>query len=112
VLDNTPIEAFSACYGVTFDDISTRAERELWIADGTLMVMDLQTQALVAERVGYMVDWAQGSLAGQRSPWLFAANNACHDFNRNSLRPMPGPAFTAQPGQTLDFVEKALKPSR
>lgn len=112
VLDREPIEAFGARYGVTFDDISTREERELWIAGSSLKVIDLQTQALVAERVGYMVDWAQGSRAGQRSPWLFAADNACPDFNRNNLRPVPGPAAGAQPGQTLDFVEKALKPSR
>lgn len=110
VLDKAPIEAFTARYGVSFDDISTREERELWIAGSSLKVIDLKTQALVAERVGYMVDWAQGSRAGHRSPWLFAADNACPDFNRNNLRPVPGRGASAQLGQTLDFVEKALKP--
>jgi len=111
VLDKTPIEAFSARYGVTFDDISTREERELWIAGSSLKVIDLQTQAVIAERVGYMVDAAQGSRARQREPWLFAADNACPDFNRRLARRMPGPAFVAQPGQTLDFVETVLKPA-
>lgn len=111
VLDKTPINAFSARYGVTFDDISTREERERWIAGSSLKVIDLKNQMLIAERVGYMVDAAQGSRAGQRSPWLLAAQNACPDFNRNNLRPVPGPAAVAQVGQTLDFVEKVLTPS-
>lgn len=55
-------------YGVTWDDISTREEREYWIAGSSLKVIDLQTNQVIAERVGYMVDWAQGSRAGARSP--------------------------------------------
>jgi hypothetical protein len=99
-------------YGVTYDDISTRKEREYWIAGSSLKVIDLQVGDVIAERVGYMVDWAQGSRVGGRSPWLFAADNACPDFNRNRLRRVPGPGFSAQPGQTLDFVEQVLKPSK
>jgi hypothetical protein len=112
VLDKTPASGLAPRYGVTYDDISTREEREYWIAGSSLKVIDLHTNEVIAERIGYMVDWAQGSNTGGRSPWLFAADNACPDFNRNRLRRVPGPSGSAQAGQTLDFVEKALKPSK
>lgn len=112
VMDRTPVASFTARYGVTFDDISTREDRELWIAGSSLKVIDLETRAVIAERVGYMVDAMQGDRTRQRSPWLFAADNACPSFNRNFPHPLPGPAAIAQLGQTLDFTEKVLQPSR
>jgi hypothetical protein len=102
-------------YGVTYDDISTHEEREYWIAGSSLKVVDLQTKEVIAERIGYMVDWAQGSTAGQRSPWLFAADNACPDFYRNYenlVRAGRSNGAGGQTNQTLDFVEKVLKPSK
>lgn len=108
VLDRVPIARRSARYGVKFEDISSRDEREYWIAGSSLKVIDLQTQEVIAERIGYMVDWAQGSRAGQRSPWLFAADNACPRFGRH-LGSLTQPASTEQGGQTLDFVEQVLK---
>lgn len=99
-------------YGVIYDDISTREEREYWIAGSSLKVIDLQTNEVIAERIGYMVDWAQGDRSGGRLPWLLAANRACPGFQRNPLRPIPpGQGSTAQLGQTLDFVQKVLKSS-
>lgn len=112
LLDRVPVAGPAPRYGVTYDDISTREEREYWIAGSSLKVVDLQTNEVIAERIGYMVDWAQGSRAAGRSPWLFAADNACPDFNRNRLRRVPGPGGSAQAGQTLDFVEQVLKPSK
>lgn len=97
-------------YGVTWDDISTREEREYWIAGSSLKVIDLQTNKVIAERVGYMVDWAQGSRAGNRSPWLFAADTACPVFANPADRRQP--EATAQPGQTYRFVSKVLKPKQ
>lgn len=102
-----PIQARTARFGVEFKDISTREERELWIAGSSLRVIDLDTNEVVAERIGYMIDWAQGSRAGNRLPWLWAADNACPDFLHGL--PRRSPASTAQPGQTLDFVERVLK---
>jgi hypothetical protein len=67
--------------------------------------MDLQTNEVIAERVGYMVDWAQGSVVGGRSPWLLAANQACPKF-------VDRHGSTAQIAQTEKFVEKVLKPAR
>jgi hypothetical protein len=111
VLDKAPAAGPSPRYGVTYDDISTREEREYWIAGSSLKVVDLQTNEVIAERIGYMVDWAQGSRAGGRSPWLLAANQACPGFQRNPLRPLsPGQGSSAQISQTIDFVEKVLKP--
>ena len=114
VLEKVLAEERQSRYGVTYDDISTREERENWIAASSLKVIDLKTNELMAERVGYMIDLAQGSSAGGRAPWLFAANNACpafgREFKRESIR--SGHAFTLQLRQTQDFVEKVLKPKK
>ena len=115
LLAKVPAPGLAPRYGVTYDDISTREEREYWIAGSSLKVVDLQTNEVIAERIGYMVDWAQGSRAGGRSPWLLAANSACPDFYRNYQGLMAEQrrhASSAQDYQTLDFVEKVLKPSK
>jgi len=97
-------------YGITYDDISTREEREYWIAGSSLRVIDLKTQEVMAERIGYMMDRAQGSGAGgrspwlRRSPWLLAANYACPGFGTSRH------ASVAQIGQTQLFAETVLKP--
>lgn len=84
-------------YGVTYDDISTREEREYWIAGSSLKVINLKTNEVIAERIGYMMDPGQGSLGrgSGRSPWLIAAKHAC-------------PQLLDQSSQTRDFVEKVL----
>ena len=86
VFDKVPANGTHPRYGVTYDDISTQEEREYWIAGSSLRVIDLKTNEVIAERIGYMVDWAQGSTVGYRSPWLFAADNACPDFNSDNVR--------------------------
>lgn len=111
VLDKAPASGPTPRYGITYDDISTREEREYWIAGSSLKVVDLQTNEVIAERIGYMVDWAQGSQAGGRSPWLFAADNACPGFQWNLSIPVRN-GSGEQAGQTLVFVEKVLKPSK
>jgi hypothetical protein len=63
-------------YGVTFDDISTKEEREYWIAGSSLKVIDLETNEVIAERIGYMIDFSQGATPGGRQPWTFAKKNA------------------------------------
>jgi len=104
VLDKTPATGPQPRYGVTYDDISTREERDYWIAGSSLKVIDLKTNEVMAERIGYMMDRGQGSTAGGRSPWLLAQNDAC-------------PQFPTAPGgnrvaitQTRNFVEKILDP--
>ena len=102
-LDKTPAQGSQPRYGVTYDDISTREEREYWIAGSSLKVIDLKTNEVIAERIGYMMDRGQGNTSGGRSPWFWAAYYAC-------------PAFSLAPGgqpfkldQTRDFVEKVLR---
>jgi hypothetical protein len=115
VLDKAPATGPAPRYGVTYDDISTHEEREYWIAGSSLKVVDLQTNEVIAERIGYMVDLGQGSQAGARSPWLYAANNACPGFQWNPnfpIDPSNGGGASEQPGQTLIFVEKVLKPTK
>ena len=89
-------------YGVTYDDISTREDRDFWIAGSSLRVIDLQTNEVMAERIGYMMDRAQGNTSGRRAPWPLAANRACPAFPAAA-----GGAF--QLGQTRDFVESVLR---
>jgi hypothetical protein len=92
-------------YGVTYDDISTREERDYWIAGSSLKVIDLQTNEVMAERIGYMMDRRQGNNTGGRAPWLLAANYACPSYPKNGGRGDQGE-------QTRRFVEKTLKPSQ
>ncbi len=105
VLERAPSKGPKPRYGVTYDDISTREDRDYWIAGSSLKVIDLQTDEVIAERVGYMIDWAQGITVGGRSPWLLAADNACPEFSARR-------GATSQMFQTIRFVNKALKPTR
>ena len=110
VLDKVPAPGPMPRYGVTYDDMSTREEREYWIAGSSLKVIDLTTNEVMAERIGYMMDRGQGNNSGGRSPWLFAADNACPSFFINPNLPPNGRGSAAQRHQTEDFVEKILKP--
>lgn len=113
VLKKKLIGQRTARYGVKFEDISTHEERSNWIAGSSLKVIDMQTQQVIAERVGYMFDWAQGSRAGGRQPWTFAADHACPDFDRDFPQPLADAThkFRSQARQTQRFVEKVLKPN-
>jgi hypothetical protein len=95
-------------YGVTYEDISTREEREYWIAGSSLRIIDLSTNEVIAERIGYMVDAGQGSNGGGRSPWLFAFDHACPSFSDPSVQRGPSAPFARY--QTARFVEKVLRP--
>lgn len=103
-LDRVPTSGPVPRYGITYEDISTSEEREYWIAGSSLRVIDLKTEEVMAERIGYMMDRGQGNTSGGRAPWLLAAFHAC-------------PAFPVAPGgnpvqgdQTRSFVVKILKP--
>ncbi len=103
VLDKVLATGPAPRYGVTYDDLSTREEREYWIAGSSLRVIDLKTNEVMAERIGYMMDRGQGSDAGGRSPWLMAADHACPPF-------APRHGATSQMFKALDFAESVLKP--
>jgi len=102
-VERQPIEKPTARYGITWDDSSTREDREHWIAGGSLKVIDLQTNELIAERVGYMMDRGLGSTAGFRSPWGDAPRTACPSFVK---APGGGPFMGYR---TRDFVLRVLQ---
>jgi len=107
-VSRVPIEKYSASYGATWDDISTREDRQHWIAGGSMKVIDLQTNEVIAERLGYMVDQGQGSQAGFRSPWLFAQQFACPEFAQIG----PSDSRRQHTGrETRDFTSKVLQPT-
>jgi|APTNR8051073442_1049403.scaffolds.fasta_scaffold35249_2 hypothetical protein len=110
LLDRVPATGPTPSYGITYDDLSTHEEREYWIAGSSLKVIDLKTNEVMAERIGYMMDRGQGNTSGGRAPWLLAANNACPSFFTNPNLAPNGKAFNAQLHQTEDFVERTLKP--
>lgn len=110
VLDKAPAPSTAPRYGVTYDDISTREDRELWIAGSSLKVIDLKINEVIAERIGYMIDLGQGANGGGRSPWLMAADNACPGFQRYVKPVVRTPGAAEQGNQTDDFVEKVLHP--
>ncbi len=89
-------------FGVNYADISTREDREYWIAGGLLQVIDLETNQVMAERIGYMMDPGQGATGGGRSPWLMAARYACPEF------PKTPEGRPYKYDTTRDFVEKVL----
>lgn len=75
-----PTQKDSPRFGIAWDDISTMKDRENWIAGGSIKVIDLKTNEVMGERVGYMMDSGQGNTRGERSPWFFAQQNACPEF--------------------------------
>lgn len=88
VVDREPIIQRTARYGVTYDDISTKEERDYWIAGSSLRVVDLETNEVIAERIGYMMDYGQGPDGAARQGWTYASRNACPpvvDFQAREL---------------------------
>ncbi|CAN5472539.1 hypothetical protein BH11PSE11_BH11PSE11_04960 [soil metagenome] len=71
-LERGVIDQYTTRYGITWDDISTREDREKWIAGGSLKAVDLQTNEIIAERSGFLIDPGQGSTEGFRDPWGWA----------------------------------------
>jgi hypothetical protein len=96
-LERASIPAVRTRYGIKWDDISTPEDREHWIAGGSLKVIDLQTNEVIGQRVGYIIDPGQGSTAGSRSPWGWAKAHA--------------PSCPAVHATTLEFAVRVIKPT-
>ena len=84
-LERKMVAKRSANFGITWADISTREDRESWIAGSQLRIVDMQTQEVIAERIGYMFDRGLGNTAGERAPWAFARENACPPLNEKTF---------------------------
>lgn len=101
VLDRAPVLVEMALprYGVTYDDITLPADRQMWIAGSSLKVVDVQTGEVLGERIGYVIDKGQGSRAAARVPWTYAMR--ADGWSCPQLKPS---------SQTATFVKKILKP--
>ena len=70
-LDKNPAPAHAPRYAVTYEDHVVPEERALWVASGTIKVLDMQTNEVLAETTRYA--WAGGGPTGSSpSPWLRA----------------------------------------
>lgn len=76
-VERREVAARQARYGITWEDISTKEDRDTWVAGSLLRIVDLQTNEVIAERIGYMIDRGLGDMSGGRSPWTFARDTAC-----------------------------------
>jgi hypothetical protein len=84
-LEKKLVKERSSDFGITWNDISTKEDRDHWIAGSQLQIVDLRTHEIVAERIGYMFDRGLGDTAGGRSPWAFARENACPPLNEKTF---------------------------
>ena len=77
VVITTVTDELQSQFGYTWDDISTVEDREKWIAGGRMRVVDLSTNKIIAERIGYMREPGIGSLRHNRAAWSFANSYSC-----------------------------------
>jgi len=111
-LDRSEIDQFTARYGITWDDISTHEDRENWIAGGSITVIDLKTNEVIAKRVGYMMDPGMGSTAGFRDPWgvaRYARDSNCPAIPARSKTDIRG---VLRDTEKTEFLFKVLQPTK
>jgi len=97
----TGVDQLLSRYGITWDDISTREDREFWIAGGKLTILDLSTNEVLGERVGYVIDPQFGDNHQGRKSWLavgFVPDAFC-------------PKFENRFDRNKEFVAKVLRAS-
>lgn len=51
----TPIDSIVSHYGITWEDISTKEDRDHWVAGGKRQIIDLNNNKIVAEVIGYVM---------------------------------------------------------
>jgi hypothetical protein len=96
-LEREQVASRLAQYGVEWVDVSTPEDRQHWVAGGALRIVDLRTNEVVAERIGYLMDRGLGDRAGSRTPWSWARSH--------------GPACPPIQDHNLPFITKVLNPS-
>ena len=94
------IAAPSARYGLVWEDVSTKEDRKYWVAGGMVRIIELATQEVLAEHVGYLGDPQLGS-AGTRRPW--------DDARRNGTGYCRGSTVS---GSNLVFAQRVLISSK
>ncbi len=91
-------------FGVTWTDLSTKEDRDLWIAGSSLQVVDLVANQVIGERIGYMFDSELGNQSGGRSPWAYAERNACPAFEKTAS------GYPIKSTRSREFILRVLKP--
>ena len=81
-----PVDVLASRFGITWDDISTRSDRENWVAGGRVQVIELATGNVLAERVGYMREPGLGDRRRNRSAWQFATAFSCPEIVSAPMR--------------------------
>ena len=87
-------------YGVIFEDLTTPEERALWVAGSAFRVLDLETNEVLGERIGYFMDEGMGSTATARTPWYSAKQWSCPEY---------GIGGTYRENWDREFTERVLK---
>ncbi len=108
-LERELIERSDAKYGLTWEEISTREDREQWVAGGLLKVVELQSNEVLAERRGYMWEYDMGSRSGGRTPWAFARDRSCPEFRMTTDRRAYFDPVSAQFAQAVLLPREAGK---
>lgn len=94
----------SARYGVDWADLSTKEDRDHWIAGSSLKIIDLTANQVIAERIGFMFDRGLGDQSGGRSPWAYAEYQACPAFEKFSG------GYPSKTSRSRDFILRVLQP--
>jgi hypothetical protein len=84
IVVSDPIATRTARYGVDYADISTKEDRDHWVAGGVMRVLDLQTSRVIAQRTGFLWDHLMGSTGGSRLVWSWAQAHgpSCPEIDR------------------------------
>lgn len=95
-LDKSPAPKAMPRYGVTFEDHVIPEERSLWLASGTIKVLDLKTNEVLAELTRYAMSYIH--TPRHSMPWL----------NHSICPTNPGGDGTT----TRQFVDQVLIPKK
>ena len=72
--EGVPIQAMDSVYGSRTEDISTKEERNNWIAGSRLQIIELHTGEVVAERIGYLWNRAPKQTMHSSRGWDFTVD--------------------------------------
>ena len=77
-------------FAAVWEDISTPEDRSYWVAGSRLRIIDLLTESLVAERVGFVIgegSWATARAPGRTCPAIVNGTYEDRGFVLSVLKP-------------------------
>lgn len=87
-------------FGFTWSDVSTESDRAHWVAAGEMTVVDLDSQQVIARRIGFVFESGMGYRGAERNSWSDASRapqNLC-------------PSFPTSAHKSRDFLSRVLVP--